>query len=47
MKSRAENRKPWRAPAAVDACGDILWLASIRQGIPGTPPEAHLFKLAP
>jgi hypothetical protein len=31
---------------AVDACGDVLWLASIRPGIPGDPPEAHLFKLA-
>lgn len=32
---------------AVDTCGDVLWLASIREGLPGTPPEAHLFKLAP
>lgn len=32
---------------AADACGDLVWLASIRQGGPGTPPEAQLFKLAP
>jgi hypothetical protein len=32
---------------AVDRSGDMLWLASIRQGVPGTPPEASLFKLAP
>jgi hypothetical protein len=32
---------------AVDACGDILWSASIRHGLPGETPEAHLFKLVP
>jgi hypothetical protein len=32
---------------AVDACGNLLWLASLRPGGPTNPPEAELFKLAP
>ncbi len=32
---------------AADACGDLLWLASLRQGGPAAQPEAQLFKLAP
>ena len=32
---------------AVDACGNVLWLASLVPGGPINPPEAFLTKLAP
>ncbi len=32
---------------AVDACGNLLWLASLRPGGPINPPEAFLTKLVP
>jgi hypothetical protein len=32
---------------AVDACGDLLWLASIRPGAPDAPMRARLYKLVP
>jgi hypothetical protein len=32
---------------AVDACGNVLWLASLEPGGPINPPEAFLSKLAP
>jgi hypothetical protein len=32
---------------AVDACGNMLWSASLRSGAPGSPLVSKLFKLAP
>lgn len=32
---------------AVDACGNLLWSASLREGPPGDPLVSKLFKLAP
>jgi hypothetical protein len=32
---------------AVDACGNLLWLASLQPAGPINPPEAFLTKLVP